>query len=75
MAVSELVTGPHVTFVDPRKHGDTRAMIDHAKRLYKMFKAQGIRPEYIVFSVSRPRRFTSGRYNGFLYRFQQPKRG
>ncbi|KIJ94100.1 hypothetical protein K443DRAFT_642765 [Laccaria amethystina LaAM-08-1] len=51
MAVSKLVTGPHVTFVDPRKHEDTRAMIDHAKRLYKMFKAQGIRPEYIVFSV------------------------
>lgn len=52
MAVSELVTGPHVTFVDPRKHDDTRAMIGHAKRLYKMFKAQGIRPENIVFSVS-----------------------
>ncbi|EDR04314.1 uncharacterized protein LACBIDRAFT_304919 [Laccaria bicolor S238N-H82] len=51
IAVSELVTGPHVTFVDPRKHDDTRAMVDHAKRLYKMFKAQGIRPEYIVFSI------------------------
>ena len=75
MAVSELVTGPHVTFVDPRKHDDTRAMIGHAKRLYKMFKAQGIRPENIVFSVSGPRRFTSGGFNCSLYRFQQPRRG
>lgn len=45
------VSGPHVTFIDPRNHDDTRAMMKDAYNLYKLFRFQGVPKENIIISV------------------------
>jgi transaldolase len=46
------VTGPHLTFVDPRHHGDSSAMVKNARRLISLFQESGVGRDQIVVSVS-----------------------
>lgn len=49
--IFQRIPGPHVTFIDPRKHNDTRAMMEDAYRLHRLFRLQGVPKENIVISV------------------------
>lgn len=49
--IFQRVSGPHVTFIDPRKHNDTRAMMENACRLHRLFRLQGVSTENVVISV------------------------
>ena len=49
--IFQRVSGPHITFIDPRKHNNTGAIIENAYSLYKLFRLQGVPKENIVISV------------------------
>jgi len=50
-ATMDRVTGPHLTFVDPRHHGDSSAMVKNARRLISLFQESGVGRDQIVVSI------------------------
>jgi hypothetical protein len=52
-AMLDRVEGPHLTFVDPRRHNNRPGMIHNARRLVSLFEGKGIDRSQIVVSVSR----------------------
>ncbi len=44
--------GPHITFVDPRFHGNANRILRNAIRLIDMFEESGVNRESIVVTVS-----------------------
>ncbi|KAH9846073.1 aldolase [Lenzites betulinus] len=51
VAMLDRVEGPHYTFVDPRLHDNTGAMIKHALRLVKLFAKKGYGRERIIVTI------------------------
>ncbi|KAI8989071.1 aldolase [Trametes punicea] len=45
------VNGPHYTFVDPRLHDNSRAMVKYAMRLTKLFAKKGYSRDRIVVTI------------------------
>ncbi|KAI0827323.1 aldolase [Trametes gibbosa] len=51
VAILEQVEGPHYTFIDPRLHDNTGAMIKQALRLVRLFTKKGHRRERIIVTI------------------------
>ncbi|CAA7263336.1 unnamed protein product [Cyclocybe aegerita] len=50
-AIGDHVQGPHITFVDPRAHGNTASLVASANRLRKMLSRRGVPKSSIVVSI------------------------
>ncbi|KAF8153301.1 hypothetical protein B0H34DRAFT_662974 [Crassisporium funariophilum] len=50
-AIADRVAGPHVAFIDPRGHDNTRSMFESACRLHDLFRSQGVAKENIIVSI------------------------
>jgi hypothetical protein len=48
------ISGPHVTFIDPRLHDSSGAIVRQAKRMIIRFEEAGVDRSQVVFSVSPP---------------------
>ncbi|TFK32406.1 hypothetical protein BDQ12DRAFT_773456, partial [Crucibulum laeve] len=50
-AISDRISGPHFTYVDPRRHRETIAMIENARRLSYLFQRGGFSKDDIMISI------------------------
>jgi transaldolase len=51
IAILDRISGPHFTFIDPRYHANTNAMIKRARSLVALFEKSGIDRSRVVISI------------------------
>lgn len=56
--ILDRVAGPHLTFVDPRRHNNKLGIMRNAQRLVSLFEEKGIHRSQVAVSVSGTKNVT-----------------